>query len=297
MKDLLIKMSSMATLLLMVTVVLLVPLTPTVRDEPAVDWWPMFHHDLRHTGYSTSTAPSTNDTLWIYRTGEYSAVYSSPAVVDGRVYVGSGYPDHKAYCLDAATGSLIWSYTAEGSVGSPAVADGRVYGGSLDRKVYCFGEGVPPPITVSVSTDKEIYGPGDTMRVSLRLRNPGAETKVHFDWYLWCRVFFPIVVHFDRYLWCGEFFPIVVLPGLPLPAGYDKTFDCDIPVGDWGGTPFQAAWSVALLDLETWEVISFDHALWRYQPTGGAVVTQEYFAARVARAARKAASGVLLEEN
>jgi len=61
----------------------------------AVDWWSMFRHDLRHTGYSTSTAPNTNKTLWSYTTGGF--VVSSPAVVDGKVYVGSG--DDYVYCF------------------------------------------------------------------------------------------------------------------------------------------------------------------------------------------------------
>ncbi len=31
--------------------------------------WPMFHYDPIHTGYSTSTAPTTNQTLWSYTIG------------------------------------------------------------------------------------------------------------------------------------------------------------------------------------------------------------------------------------
>src|SRR4030042_2104374 len=86
--------------------------------------WPMLHHDLQHTGYSTSPAPSTNQTLWTYTTGGYMS--SSPAVVDGKVYVGSY--DNKTYCLNAATGAFIWSYTADDySFSSPALADGKVY--------------------------------------------------------------------------------------------------------------------------------------------------------------------------
>jgi len=60
-----------------------------------VDWWPMFRHDLRHTGYSTSEAPNTNQTLWSYTTGSY--VHSSPAVADGKVFVGS--VDAKVYAF------------------------------------------------------------------------------------------------------------------------------------------------------------------------------------------------------
>jgi len=65
-------------------------------------------------------------------------VDSSPAVADGKVYVGSY--DNKTYCLNASTGAKIWSYTTGSCVvSSPAVADGKVYVGSLDGKVYAFG--------------------------------------------------------------------------------------------------------------------------------------------------------------
>jgi outer membrane protein assembly factor BamB len=101
-----------------------------------VDWWPMFHHDLAHTGYSTSTAPNTNQILWTYTTGS-TIVLSSPAVADGEVFIGSY--DHRVYCLNAWTGAYIWSYETGSSVfSSPAVANGKVYVGSNDNKVYCL---------------------------------------------------------------------------------------------------------------------------------------------------------------
>ncbi|HVQ00890.1 MAG TPA: hypothetical protein VMT57_05200 [Candidatus Thermoplasmatota archaeon] len=31
--------------------------------------WPMFHHDLQHTGYSDATAPETNSLLWTSSAG------------------------------------------------------------------------------------------------------------------------------------------------------------------------------------------------------------------------------------
>jgi len=92
----------------------------------AVDWWPMFHHDLNHTGYSNSTAPNTNNIIWNYRTND-KVVWSSPAVVDGKVYIGSG--DGNVYCLEATTGTQIWNYTTNDWVASsPAVVDGLKYG-------------------------------------------------------------------------------------------------------------------------------------------------------------------------
>jgi len=107
----------------------------SVTAPVAVDWWPMSGHDLNHTGYSTSTAPNTNNTIWTYTTG--SIVLSSPAVADGKVYVGSD--DFKVYCLNASTGVHIWNYTTgSGVFSSPAVADSKVYIGSYDDKVYCL---------------------------------------------------------------------------------------------------------------------------------------------------------------
>jgi outer membrane protein assembly factor BamB len=114
--------------------------TPNMRNNQStqsftIDWWSMYRHDLYHTGYSTSTGPNTNATLWNYTTG--NDVLPSPTVVDGRVYIGSY--DDKVYCLDAINGSKIWDYTTGFWVfSSPAVADGRVYIGSEDDKVYCL---------------------------------------------------------------------------------------------------------------------------------------------------------------
>ncbi len=39
---------------------------------------------------------------------------SSPAVSDGRVYIGSN--DYNVYSLNASNGSLIWKYTTGGYV-------------------------------------------------------------------------------------------------------------------------------------------------------------------------------------
>jgi outer membrane protein assembly factor BamB len=65
-------------------------------------------------------------------------VTSSPAVANGVVYVGSW--DNNLYALDASTGAKLWSYTTGNEViSSPAVANGVVYVGSADGKVYAFG--------------------------------------------------------------------------------------------------------------------------------------------------------------
>ena len=62
---------------------------------------------------------------------------SSPAVVDGRVFFGSG--DGNVYAVDAKSGLLQWKF-ATGDVvhGSPAVVGGVVYVGSYDGKFYAI---------------------------------------------------------------------------------------------------------------------------------------------------------------
>src|SRR3990170_2749315 len=104
-------------------------------QQSAVDAWPMFHHDLLHTGLTTSSGPSTNQTLWNFTTG--GRVWSSPAVSDGIVCAGSF--DHNIYALNATTGKLLWNYTTGDVVhSSAAISGGIVYIGSDDRKVYAL---------------------------------------------------------------------------------------------------------------------------------------------------------------
>ena len=99
--------------------------------------WPMFRNTLSHEGVSSSTAPTTNQTLWIYNIGHH--VYSSPAVADGVVFIGSY--DKNVYALNGSTGALIWNYTTGAAVlSSPAVVDGVVFVGSHDNNVYALNE-------------------------------------------------------------------------------------------------------------------------------------------------------------
>jgi outer membrane protein assembly factor BamB len=70
--------------------------------------------------------------------GRRCSLYSSPAVANGVVYVGS--EDNNVYALNAKTGAKLWSYSTGSFVeSSPAVANGVVYVGSDDGKVYAFG--------------------------------------------------------------------------------------------------------------------------------------------------------------
>jgi len=124
----------------------------TQQSTQMKEWWPMFRHDIEHTGYTESAAPNYPVVNW--SSGPGGIISTSPAVADGRVYIG-GYidacpPNGVVYCLDATDGELIWSYNIE-SVGgissvvesSPAVAYGNVYVGCNDGYLYCLdAEGI-----------------------------------------------------------------------------------------------------------------------------------------------------------
>ena len=62
---------------------------------------------------------------------------SSPAIVDGYVYVGSG--DASLYVLDGSDGSQQWRLgTGDPIESAPAVVDGVVYVGSTDNNLYAL---------------------------------------------------------------------------------------------------------------------------------------------------------------
>ena len=65
--------------------------------------------------------------------------YSSPAVANGVVYVGSVEPDGSLYAINANTGTLRWRYTTgDDFISSPAVANGVVYVGCDDHNLYAL---------------------------------------------------------------------------------------------------------------------------------------------------------------
>ena len=67
----------------------------------------------------------------------YDMFTSSPAVVNNRVYFGSG--DGNVYALDALTGVLQWKFATKEVVrDSPAVANNTVYIGSWDSYLYAL---------------------------------------------------------------------------------------------------------------------------------------------------------------
>ena len=104
--------------------------------------WPMFHYGPEHGGFNPlerRIGPSNVSKLierWSAGTG--NAVRSSPAVVNGVVYVTS--ENDTLYAFDATSGSPLWNGPLGTVLGwsSPAVVDGVVYVGSGDHRLYAF---------------------------------------------------------------------------------------------------------------------------------------------------------------
>lgn len=92
----------------------------------------MFRGNPAHSGvYSTPT--SISSPKWKFKTG--AKVFSSPAISDGVVYIGSS--DTNLYALSAGDGALRWKRTTRGAVNSsPAVVDGTVFFTSRDGLFY-----------------------------------------------------------------------------------------------------------------------------------------------------------------
>jgi len=89
----------------------------------------------RNTLYAIDA--DTGEEIWQALGGRFDALVSSPAIVDGKVYVGSA-ADGNFYALDAATGQIEWSAKVGWIKASPAVVDGVVYVIQKSLNVYAF---------------------------------------------------------------------------------------------------------------------------------------------------------------
>ncbi len=95
----------------------------------------------------------TGEKVWEYRTKSH--VESSPAIANGKVYIGAG--DDGMYCIELAPGpggkpNVVWRLSGEeypDCETSPAVHDGKVYFG--------LGEGGQAVVCVDAETGDEIW--------------------------------------------------------------------------------------------------------------------------------------------
>jgi len=160
-----------------------------ISDQKEHADWTYFRGNINQPGVAVNQmGPSALNFKWAFKTE--GTVMSSPAVVNGKVYIGSH--DQHIYCIDAYNGSLIWKFKTNYRVtSSPAVVGGRVYIGFDDGHAYrldantgtkiwnttnIYG-GEPLPILIEVSSFQPRSSP---IVVGDRLYVGALDGKVYF---------------------------------------------------------------------------------------------------------------------
>lgn len=107
---------------------------PACVPAAAADW-PMFRGNAGRTGAASESAAPPLTKVWEFQAP--GGIVSSPAVYDGRIYIGTRAD--KIYALDAATGAKLWERLAAGWVdSSPAVYGNAVYAACLGGRLYAL---------------------------------------------------------------------------------------------------------------------------------------------------------------
>jgi outer membrane protein assembly factor BamB len=111
---------------------------PTGTD-PVTQWSTFGFGSARRGAPDNQSGPNRSvSTRWKFSTD--GSVVSSPAVVNGTVYVGS--KDNSLYAVNADTGEKQWQFDTSWYVtSSPAVVNGTVYVGSCDESLYAVDTG------------------------------------------------------------------------------------------------------------------------------------------------------------
>jgi outer membrane protein assembly factor BamB len=79
--------------------------------------WPMFQHDLQHTGSVTCAAPDTAYLMWVSNVG--SPIATSPVISEGNIYLAAL---GKMTALEADSGNIIWTQKIPVVRSTPAVS-------------------------------------------------------------------------------------------------------------------------------------------------------------------------------
>lgn len=97
--------------------------------------WPRFRKDNLNSGESAELVQPPLSVKWTFKCAD--KIVSSPTVKAGRVYAGCR--DNNLYCLDEATGQMLWKYETSGWVDAAAAVNGdKVYFSSRDGYLYCL---------------------------------------------------------------------------------------------------------------------------------------------------------------
>lgn len=154
-------------------------------EPPGPTSWASFRNGPRQLGIAASTLPEYPQLLWKHRV-EYGVV-TAAAIVGNHVYVGalSGF----FFCLDRATGDVLWKYRsidspdpeafAPGFISPPTVTADSIYVGdedgmlhAIDRssgtKRWTFRTGAEIPGGAAIVGDNVIVGSHDSFLYCLR---------------------------------------------------------------------------------------------------------------------------------
>jgi outer membrane protein assembly factor BamB len=106
--------------------------TSTVPDP--LDW-PAYRHDGMRTGATPARLPDELAPLWRVKLG----TRVTPPIAVGEAVFVAATEQHQVLCLDAASGTRRWEFTAGGRVDSPPTYhQGRLLFGCTDGWVYCL---------------------------------------------------------------------------------------------------------------------------------------------------------------
>jgi outer membrane protein assembly factor BamB len=140
---------------------LLLALATPAAAQLANSPWPMFQHDLQHTGRATVSGPQSEPAIcWEYRGGKRRAAPSVGA--DGTVYLTVGRRPMVA--LDPADGAELWldppGMVAVADRSQPAVdQSGVIYMGSRNNSLWTFEPDGDVKWQFHVTTDGDVSTP------------------------------------------------------------------------------------------------------------------------------------------
>ncbi len=108
---------------------------PPEGGMAGVNSWAMFRGGQRLLGVSPGVLSDSLEFAWKFKTA--GAVKSSPAILGGKVFVGSD--GGNIYAVDLKSGEKLWAYKTEGNVeAGPCVVGGKVFVGSGDGFFYAI---------------------------------------------------------------------------------------------------------------------------------------------------------------
>ena len=97
--------------------------------------WAMAYRDPGHSGASDGEIGHDPAIRWSIDLG--TRLFGAPAIVDGRVYIGTG--DGRLLAIDSKSGRTLWEHRMDSAIlSSPAVAGGLLFFGTADREVVAL---------------------------------------------------------------------------------------------------------------------------------------------------------------